>query len=132
MPVDIVYLDDGYGIELIGKGVVTGEEIQACNRVIYSGDTLVRQRYQLINLTDVEAFVVSNADVTDLANQDIEASKTNPDIIIAVVAKDKLAFGLARMWEAHADKATFETMVFRERPEALAWIKQKLDEPKGV
>ncbi len=128
MPVELKYFSDGYGIELVGSGVVTGEEIQDCNRVIYSGDMLLRQKYQLINLTDVEELVVSNTDITELAHQDIEASKTNPDIIIAVVAKDNLSFGLARMWEAHADKATFKTMVFRERREALAWIKEQMAE----
>ena len=130
MPAEIVYLEDGYGIELIGKGIVTGEEILNCNRIIYSGDILRRQRYQLVDFAEVEELVVSNADIAELAHQDIEASKTNPDIIIAVVARQNLAFGLARMWEAHAEKATFQTMVFRERREALAWIKEKMGERK--
>ena len=130
MPVELKYFSDGYGIELVGQGVVTGEEIQNCNRIIYSGDTLRRQKYQLVDFAEVEELVVSNADIAELAHQDIEASKINPNIIIAVVAKHSLAFGLARMWEAHADKATFETMVFRERREALAWIKEKMGERK--
>ena len=37
MPIEIEYLNGGYGIECIGKGVVTGEEIYDGNRIIYSG-----------------------------------------------------------------------------------------------
>ena len=122
MPIEIEYLHGGCGIEMIGKGVVSGKEIYDGNCIIYSGDTLSRHKYQIVNLGNVERVEVSQEEAVKLANQDIEASKTNPDIVIAVVADLNHAFGLGRMWEAHANKSGFKTRVFRKREEATAWI----------
>lgn len=126
MPIEIKYLLGGYGIEIIGKGVVSGKEIYDGNRTIYSGDTLSRHKYQIVNLANVERVEVSQEEAVKLANQDIEASNTNPDIVIAVVADLNHAFGLGRMWEAHANKSGFKTMVFRKREEATAWINKMI------
>jgi len=126
MPVEIKYFNDGYGIELVGKGVVTGQEIYDANIIVYSGDTLLRQKYQIINFANVEKLDVSQEEAVKLANQDIEASRTNPNIVIAVVAALNHAFGLGRMWEALVNKSDFETMVFRRREEAVAWINKKI------
>jgi hypothetical protein len=126
MPVEIKYFNDGYGIELFGKGVVTGQEIYDANIIVYSGDTLLKQKYQIINFANVEKLDVSQEEAVRLANQDIEASRTNPNIVIAVVAALNHAFGLGRMWEAHVNKSDFETMVFRRREEAVAWINKKI------
>jgi hypothetical protein len=124
MPIEIKYLHGGRGIEVIGKGVVTGEEIFNGNRTIYSGDTLSKHKYQIVNLADAERVQVSREEAVKLANQDIEASKTNPDIVIAVVADLTHAYGLGRMWEVLANQSGFKTMVFRERQEAMAWISE--------
>jgi hypothetical protein len=130
MPVEIKYVGDGDGIEMIGRGVVTGEEIYNANNVIYSGNTLLKQKYQLADFINVEEFDVSNEDIVKIANQEIKASETNPNRIMAIVGKQDLIFGLSRMWEVHVSINTLETMVFREREKALAWIKKKLDERK--
>lgn len=126
MPVEIKYFNGGDGIELIGKGVVTGQEIYDANIVVYSGDTLRKQKYQIVNFTNVEKLDLSLEEAVKIANQDVEASKTNPNIVIAVVAALNHAFGLGRMWEAHVNKSDFETMVFRRREEAVAWINKKI------
>ena len=126
MPIEIAYLHGGYGIEIIGKGVVSGKEIYDGNRIIYSGDTLSRHKYQIVNFANVERLEVSQEEAVKLANQDIEASKTNPNIVIAVVASLNHAFGLGRMWEAHANRSGFETKVFRTREEAVTWTNEKI------
>ena len=122
MPIEIKCLQGGTGIEMIGTGVVTGMEIYNGNLAIYSSDTLSSHKYQIVNLANVEKVQVSREEAVKLANQDIEASRTNPNIVIAVVADLNHVFGLARMWEALANKSGFETMVFRKREEALAWV----------
>ncbi len=130
MPEEKKYLSDDYGVESIGKGVVSGEELYNTANVVYSGDTLLKQKYLLINFVHLENLDVSTEDIVKLANQDIAASKTNPNILIAIVGEQDVVFGLARMWEAHVYESAFETMVFREREEAVAWINKKIDERK--
>ena len=130
MPEEKKYLSDDYSVEIIGKGVVSGEELYNTANVVYSGDTLLKQKYLLINFVHVENLDVSTEDIVKLANQDIAASKTNPNILIAIVGEQDVVFGLARMWEAHVYEFAFETMVVREREEAVAWINKKIDERK--
>jgi hypothetical protein len=59
-------------------------------------------------------------------------SKVNPKPVVALVADQDLIFGLARMWELLIDAAERETMVFRKREDAEAWITQKVKEKYGI
>ena len=61
-----------------------------------------------------------------IAIQDLKAFEVNPNMLIDLVAKEDLIFGLARMWEAYAYKTTFETMVFKKMDDAQQWIREKL------
>jgi hypothetical protein len=126
LPIEVKYIDDGCGVDWIANGVVTGEEIKNANRMIYSGERLSRMKYQLLDYTDVTEFDVSNEDIVEAAKQDIEASRTNPNILIAYVGADPLGYGLGRMWEAYVERSGFETRAFKDREEALAWIKKQL------
>jgi hypothetical protein len=126
MPLEIRYFRDGYGLECIGTGVVTGEDLKKANEAVYSDERLPALKYQLVDLLKAERFDVSNEDAIEIAEQDVAASETSPNMLIAVVAERDLPFGIARMWEAFAFEGAVETMVFREREEALAWIKMKL------
>jgi hypothetical protein len=58
--------------------------------------------------------------------QDKTAAKINPNMLIALVAKKDLMFGMARMWEAFVYKPPFETMVFKKIEDAQKWIREKL------
>ncbi len=128
MPVEIKYIDDSYGIEMIGTGVVTGEEIYNAAKEFYSGDTPLKLKYQIANFANADDFDVSSEDIERISGQEIMASETNPNRIIAVVGKQDLIFGLSRMWEGHVFGFGFETMVFRDREEAIIWINEKISE----
>jgi hypothetical protein len=126
MPVKMKYIDDGNGIEMMGTGVVTGDEIHNAFNEYYSGDMLLKTKYLIANFLDAEQFNVSNEDVGRIAAQEIQASKTGLKRLIALVGKQDVIFGLLRMWEGHTFRSGFETMVFRDREEALTWISQKI------
>lgn len=130
MPLEMKYLDDDYGVEMVGTGVVTGEEIYNATKEFYSGYASLKIIYQIANFVNVDDFDVSKEDIIKIADQEIMVSKTNPNRIIAVVGEQDFVFGLSRMWEGHVYASGFETMVFREREEALKWINKKIDERK--
>ncbi len=129
MPIELKYLNEGTGIEMIGKGTVSGEEICNVLNEIYSGEILLKQKYQIWYFINVEDFDFPKNDFTRMVDQDIEASKINPNIIIAIVGKQDLIYGIARMWEMHmeVEESGFETMVFRKKEDAEAWISKKLN-----
>ena len=126
MPLSITYIEGG-GIMVIGEGVVIGSEIKEINDIIYeSPEKIEKISYQLRDFTDVSDISISSAEIEGLAIQDKEAFEVNQNMLIALVAKEDLIFGLARMWEAYAYKPSFETMVFKKIDDAKHWIREKL------
>lgn len=85
MPIETKYINDGTGVELIGQGNVTGEEICHSLNEIYSGETLIKQKYQFWYFVDLESFNFPKKDFKRMVELDMKASKVNPDIIIAIV-----------------------------------------------
>jgi len=128
MPVQIEYIDGGAGVLWTGTGVVTGRELHDANAEIYSDDHVFDQRYQLVNLVNVERFDVTPEDIREIAAQDRAGAAKNPHIIVAVAGESDLVFGLSRMWEAHVDKSPLKTCVFRTVAEAREWIDTALND----
>jgi hypothetical protein len=126
--ITINYLENGAGIEVVASGTVTGSEIIEAHREIYNAANIRRQRYQLIDRSECKEYLVSYAEVQKIAEIDKKASKTNPNIIIAIVAPEDLQFGMSRVWEAHVEETTFVTEIFRDRESAEHWLKEKLGE----
>jgi len=131
MPIEINYLPEGTGIgvEMTGTGNVTGQEICDALKKCYSSENLPKQKYQIWYFENAETFDCPNQDFDRMVNLDTEASRTNPNIVVAVVGKDDFIFGISRMWETYMEieKAGFETMTFRKREAADAWISSKLN-----
>jgi hypothetical protein len=126
MPLSITYNEDG-GIFVRGEGVITGSEIKEINNIIYeSPEKIEKITYQLGDFTDVTDISVSITEIQELAIKDQKAFEVNPNMFIALVAKDDLIFGLSRMWEAFSYKPTFETMVFKKMDDAQKWISERL------
>jgi hypothetical protein len=96
MSIEINYLENGAGIEIIASGTVTGSEIIESHKEIY------------------------NAEI------DKKASDTNPNIVVAIVASTDLQFGMSRVWQVYVEKSKFVTKVFRDREDAESWLKEKL------
>ena len=128
MTIKINYLDGRKGIEIVASGTVTGSEIVAEHEEIYNAENIIRQRYQIIDRTNCTKYVVSDAEVQKIAEIDKQASKTNPNIIIAIVAPTDLQFGISRAWQAYVAESKFSTKIFRERESAEKWVKEEIKE----
>ena len=126
MGCEIIYIDDGEGIEIIFTGKLTFNDLREAYEELYNEQNIYRQKYQIGELSGVDSIDLSSEDIRVLAQLDIEASKKNPNIIIANIGKSELEFGLSRMWEMLADECLFEIEVFRNREDAKKWIESKL------
>ena len=135
MPLEIKYLDDGLGVLFIGEGIVTGKDIISSNNQIFSSEEKMKKnKYALIDYSKITQFEVSTSEVEIIASQDRKASEYIPDGVVAVVAKKDLVFGINRMWEIIVENTglQWEIMVFRDRDDAEAWIKEKVKEKFGI
>ncbi len=54
MPIELRYRDDDSGVVYICTGVVTAADFHKANEEVYSGESLDRLRYQLIDFTATE------------------------------------------------------------------------------
>ena len=126
MAIQINYLDNGIGIEIIASGIVTGEEIIKAQEEVYNEENLQKQKYQIIDRTHCTEYQVSSEDIERISDIDNRASEVNSYIIIAVVSSTPLQYGMTRMWQAYIKEDRFMTKIFSDRKSADEWIKLQL------
>jgi len=122
MPVKTEYRKNG--VILWHEDIVTGEQLIAVNKEIYSHEFQEDFQFQLLVLTDVTEFNVSSRDMKTLADMDTKAERDCKQYA-CVVARDDFLFGMSRMWNIQADEENFESRVVREIDEALSWLNSK-------
>ena len=127
MAIQINYLDNGIGIEIVATGTVTGEEIITAHKEIYNDENLRKQKYQIIDRTHCTKYQVSSEEVEEISDIDNRASEINPNIIIAIISTTSLQYGISRMWQAYIKDDRFVTKIFQDRTSADEWIKTQLD-----
>ncbi len=126
MPIDILFVEGGLGVEIIAQELVTGDEIVEANDRVYRHEAFAKLRYQLIDRTNCTDFQVSNEEIEKIAAQDIEAAMTNPHMIMAFVCTTDLQYGITRMYQAHVGERGFLTGLFRDRASAQQWLQDQL------
>lgn len=126
MPLEVVYKKDG-GILAKAGNYVTGNDMREFNEKIYATEEKIKNIvYQIIDYTDVEDVSFSDTDIDVVALQDRKAYDVNPDMLIAVVCKKDIIFGVSRMWEIKSHSPSSRTKVFRELDDARAWINEQI------
>jgi len=69
-----------------------------------------------INSDDLRIVVEQNKRIAAIAQ---------PGALLAVASPGDLGYGLSRIWEVLMEQVGWETMTFRSRAEAEAWIRQR-------
>ena len=128
MLIGIKDCDDGVGVIIEFSGTVTDQEyVDSVQRhLTQEPDKFRKYRYSFTDATAITRLDISTESINLIAELCIEASKVNPDPIVAIAADGGLAYGLARMFEALADITNWETMVFKSKEEAIEWIKARV------
>ena len=127
MPIKIKYINDGVGVEFVLTGRVTGGKIIEANKEIYSTtEKILKQKYQIIDRTRCTEYHINAEEIKVIAEQDKEAAKHNPNIIMVFVATNALQFGASRMWQDYVGESSFLTKIFRNRKSADEWLEQQL------
>ena len=127
MTVQVNYLENGIGIELIASGIVTGEEVIEAHKEIYNEEDFKKQRYKIVDRTDCTKYQVYPEEIEKIAEMDDKASRINPNLIIAVISTTSLQYGMTRMWQAYLKNNVFITKKFSDRISADNWIKSYIE-----
>jgi len=127
MTIQVNYLENGIGIEIIASGIVTGEEVIEAHKEIYNEENFKKQKYKIVDRTDCTKYQVYPEDIEKIAEMDDEASRINPNLIIAVISTTSLQHGMTRMWQAYMKNNVFITKNFLDRISADNWIKSYVE-----
>lgn len=130
MPIEISDVDAGLGNIITATGVIPEERYLETLRAFLTQDPekFAKYRFSLANYCGLAGADFSNDTIQMIADMCIAAAEKNPDIVVATVADNDLAFGLARMWEMLSDSTSWEIHVFRRLEQARAWIKKRVKE----
>ena len=121
------YTPDGLGVLLRGEGVLTGAEIIAASAEHHRLEERARKlRYGFVDFSQVSELRATAAEVQAIADEDRKTAALNADIVVAVIAPLDHAFGVSRMWETLMDATGWTTRIFRDRDEALAWLRKQI------
>ena len=125
MPYTVEVIDNGKGIQHVGSGIVSGGDLMTSAatvlKMVHEGLT---PEYAVTDLTHVTDFSVSAEEIARNAALNNEVARRLPRVKVAIIAPADNIFGMARMWQAHMDGSGWVSKVFRNRADALTWLKQ--------
>ena len=134
IPITFVHLDDQRGILYTASGLVTGAELRAAvmraNQREFGASPVL---YSFFDFSAAASLEITAGDLWDIAAVAVEAAaKSLVKRSIAVCVKDDSSFGLARMLKSQGDRTAWETEIFRDKGEAIAWLKHRVEERFGL
>lgn len=122
MTVEIRYWDDG-GIHFKGSADVDGNECLKANAALYEDEQSAKNIcYQIVDLLEAESYNVTPEQHRLLSEQDEAVMKINPSMIVAIVADNKLIYGLNRMYQSYLMGNGENVRLFNTMEDAQSWI----------
>jgi hypothetical protein len=134
MPIEIKDSDGGLGNIITSRGILTDKEFaDALKQHLTQDKNKFRNyKYSLCDYSAVKKIKVSTQSIQLIADYCKKSSIANSKVVVAIVAKQDVIYGMARMWEILSEATKWETMVSRNREEAEAWIKQRVKQKYGI
>ncbi len=132
MPYSSLYVDGGKGVLKTGSGIVTGPQILAV-ATEFSRDEirLCRLVYALVDFSEIEEMRVTPDEVRLLVEVHRKTAALTPGALVAIIAHDPLAFGIARFWHSFSEDLGWKAHVCHSRPDAVAWLRKHLRLEEG-
>lgn len=103
-------------------GVVTGEELFRSNGEVYGDPRFDDITYELVDLTGVDRFDVTEEDMLVMAASDRAASRSNANVRIAVAANDPSIRAMSERYSEAAVRSPWQQRVFTSVEDARNWL----------
>ncbi len=128
MPIELQFTRDGLGVICQCEGSLGLQHFADANsRLLASPDRIKKQKYVIVDGASVEPQYFSVTQMEGIILQDRHiASYAVEGLLVALVAEQSAAFGLARMWEAFVEGIGWEAKIFPSRAAAETWIRTRV------
>ena len=125
--ISLTFLDSGQGVLQKVREHLNTADLLAANREFFDRNLqeFSKCRYWLSDFTEVITSTLETTDLQKLSHVSLDASRHNPDLVVAICTSGDLIFGL---WEAFPDTTGWTIRVFRSLPEGQAWIREMVDD----
>ena len=122
MPYELIWEDRGVVFRF--SGVASDHDLRQSNRDFYDHPRFADADYQLVDFTDVTKLDFLSNTVRLVAEWDVQASKRNPSLRLAIVGEEQLLLGLANIYRITFDiqDGPWEQGQFATVDEARAWL----------
>ncbi len=122
--------EDYVGIVHVGSGLVTGADLlEACRSTTQLLQNTENFHYEFIDFSEVAELRISPEELEEIVAQDRFAATFRPDAVIVIVAPREDLFEIATQWERRVQDIGWNTHISRNRPEALAWLREHYPAP---
>ena len=140
MPVEIKDCDGGIGIIIETRGRVADEELVNSfhNHLAHDEKIFKQYKYILIDNTELTKVDITNETTEAISGLFADTTRANPDSIVAMVAyvsygaNIDMANRISKIHELFSNQSCWETLLFRTKPQAVRWIRQKVKEKFGI
>ncbi len=132
MAIQVNFVDDGIGVELLSSGVVTGVDVIKAHAQVYHPAVLSKLKYLLIDRSACEKYFVSTAHLKSVAELSREAAKVSPGFIVAITSPTDLMHRAAEVWKSYLDKDSIQVGLFGSRNHAIKWIETQLGQKTSL
>ncbi len=106
------------------EGRVTGMELLAANHAIYGDPRFDQMAYQIVDLTEVERFDVTEEDMIVIAANDRAAALSRADVKVAIATRNEIVRQLSALYDAASATSPWEQQVFETVADARAWVNE--------
>ena len=134
MGLEIEYLNDNHGVMAIASGELTGAEL--IEAVRQANEFALKTQPLCYSFFDCERLTAISITIGDLAKAAlcaVEAAKhTETERIVAIYASDEYAYRLAVIYMMFIEETGWEVWVFRDRKEAVAWLRGRAALKHGI
>jgi len=140
MPINVKECDGGIGILIESRGGVTGQElIDSLEKPLsHDREKFKTYRYILVDHTSLKSLDLTDETLDYISGLFAGASSVNPEAILAMVAYVSYGANIdlvdttSQMRELFMNRSCWETLQFKTRPEAVRWLKGKLNDKFGI
>ena len=134
MGLELRHLNNNRGVFATASGDLTGQEfVDAIWRVNASAAKSKPIFYTYFDFGEVTSISLSIRDLAGAAESAIAAANAQEtERIVAVVAAQETAFRLATIYTVFIQQAGWEVRTFRDRNEAVAWLRSRAEAKHGI
>lgn len=140
MPIAIKECDSAIGLIIEMRGTVTDQELFDYLERYLTKD---KEKFKTYKYILIDHFALTTLDISDATIDHIsgllaDVSRLNPDSILAMVAYVSYAANIdlidriSQMRKLFINRSCWESLQFKTRPQAVTWIKKKVNDKFGI